>query len=96
MMPFMIGILILFFLSMISVNSVSAVRKLRTYTIYRVCGMPWGKCLSIAAYKSLLITAAAGILCGLLMLLKDGSICSATSWFPSVGCRGCSACCSFC
>ena len=71
MMPFMIGILILFFLSMISVNSVSAVRKLRTYTIYRVCGMPWGKCLSIAAYKSLLITAAAGILCGLLMLLKE-------------------------
>lgn len=70
MMPFMIGILILFFLSMISVNSVSAVRKLRTYTIYRVCGMSWGKCLSISACKSLFITLAAGILCGLLMLLK--------------------------
>lgn len=71
MMPFIIGILVLFFLSMISVNSVSAVRKLRTYTIYRVCGMSWGKCLHIAAYKALLTSLIACILCGILMLVKD-------------------------
>ena len=70
LMPVLIGAAVLFFISMVSVSSVSAVRKLRTCMIFRICGLTWQRCVQIAAVKAMLNSFCAAAVCVLLMLVR--------------------------
>lgn len=71
LLPILIGVLALFSISMVSVNSVSAIRKQRTYMIYRICGLKWQRCVWISAVKAGITSLGAVFICCLLMFLKQ-------------------------
>lgn len=71
LLPILIGVLALFAISMVSVNSVSAIRKQRTYMIYRICGLQWQRCVWISAVKAGITSLGAVLICCLLMILKQ-------------------------
>ncbi len=71
LLPVIIGISILLLVSMFSANSVSTVRRLKNYAIYRVCGLTWHDCGKIAAAKAVFISLSSIILCGIFLVFKS-------------------------
>lgn len=71
LLPVIIGISILLLVSMFSANSVSTVRRLKNYAIYRVCGLTWRDCGKIAAAKAVFISLSSIILCGIFLVFKS-------------------------
>ncbi len=71
LMPAIIGIFILLIMSMFSVNGVSTVRQLRSYAVYRTCGLTWKQCGWIGVCRATLVTLASVGLCGVVFLLKN-------------------------
>ncbi len=71
MWPVIVGVAVLLFISLISANSVSTVRRLKNYAIYRVCGLTWHDCGKIAAAKAVFISLSSIILCGIFLVFKS-------------------------
>ncbi len=71
LVPVLVSVLVLFVISMISVNSVSAVRKQRTYMVYRICGLQWQRCVWITGLKAAFNSVCAIAICFVLMYIKQ-------------------------
>ncbi len=71
LLPILIGVLILFVISLISVNTVSATGKQRTYMVYRICGLRLTQCAWISGIKTLIDCVLAAAICSVLMLIKN-------------------------
>lgn len=71
LLPIFIGVLILFIISLISVNTVSATGKQRTYMVYRICGLRLTECAWISGFKTLIDCVLAAAICSVLMLIKN-------------------------
>ena len=67
LVPVLVGVLLLFIISMISVNGISIVRRMRNYTIFRLCGLTKQNCIAIAMTKSVCISLSAIVLSLLLI-----------------------------
>ena len=62
LLPVLIGTFILLIISIFSVNAVSVTKQLRTYAVYRCCGLSWFACCMITVEKVLLNTAVSLLL----------------------------------
>lgn len=71
LLPILIGVLVLFVISLISVNTVSATSKQRTYMVYRICGLRLTQCAWISGLKTLIDCVLAAAICSVLMLIKN-------------------------
>ncbi len=71
LIPVLIGIMILLIISMFSVNAVTTVRQLRSYAVYRICGLTWSTCGRITAIRAVYVSLASLLFCGVVMLLKE-------------------------
>ncbi len=70
LLPVLCGVLILLIISLFSVNAVSTVRQLRSYAVYRICGLTWRQCGYIAAVKAGFVSIASVLLCAVFMMLQ--------------------------
>lgn len=71
LLPILICVSLLLFVSVISVNSISTVKRLRTYAIYRMCGLYCNKCTSISILKSMYISVTSIIICCVFWVIKS-------------------------
>lgn len=71
LLPILICVILLLFVSLVSANSITTVKRIKNYAIYRMCGLSCNKCTLISVLKSIYISVLSLIICYVLFIIKE-------------------------